>query len=86
MAISLALAMCAFLAGCGKSSEQKSARAGAPPPTVPVGVATVRQRDFDVYLVGLGSVQAFYTVSLKTRIDGQIMKVNFREGQDVRNR
>ena len=54
------------------------------PPSIPVGVATARQRDFDVYLTGLGSVQAFNTVSLKTRIDGQIMQVNFREGQDVK--
>ena len=37
-----------------------------------------------MYLSGLGSVEAFYTVSLKTRIDGQIMQVNFREGQDVK--
>jgi multidrug efflux system membrane fusion protein len=84
LAIGLTLAFCAILAGCGKSNPQKSARASGPPPAVPVGVATVRQRDFDVYLTGLGSVQAFNTVSLKTRIDGQIMQVNFREGQDVK--
>ena len=35
-------------------------------------------------LPDLGSVQAFYTVSVKTRIDGQIMQVNFQEGQDVK--
>jgi len=44
----------------------------------------VQQRDFPVYLTGLGSVQAFNTVALKSRIDGQIMKVNFQEGQDVK--
>jgi multidrug efflux system membrane fusion protein len=80
----LALAICVVLAGCSKGSPQKSARASGPMPAVPVGVAGVRQRDFDVYLTGLGSVQAFNTVSLKTRIDGQIMQVNFREGQDVK--
>ena len=37
-----------------------------------------------MYLSGLGSVTAFNTANLKTRVDGQIMKVNFREGQDVR--
>lgn len=52
-------------------------------PSVPVGVANVQERDFPVYLTGLGSVQAFNTVSLKTRIDGQITQVNFQEGQDV---
>ena len=83
LGVGLALAVCAALAGCG-SQAAKNARASAPPPAVPVGVATVKQRDFDVYLNGLGTVQAYYTVSLKTRIDGQIMQVNFREGQDVK--
>jgi membrane fusion protein, multidrug efflux system len=82
LALASALAICAALAGCG--SQAKNARASGPPPAVPVGVATVKQGNFDVYLNGLGSVQAYYTVSLKTRIDGQIMEVNFREGQDVK--
>jgi len=81
--LGLVIAVCAVLAGCG-SQATKNARASGPPPAVPVGVATVKQGSFDVYLNGLGSVQAYYTVSLKTRIDGQIMEVNFREGQDVK--
>src|SRR5271165_2781062 len=76
-----ALLVCGFLAGC--SRDQKNAKASAPTPPVPVGVASVQERDFPVYLTGLGSVQAFNTVSLKTRIDGQITQVNFAEGQDV---
>ena len=79
----MAFAVAVVLTGCGSQST-KSARASAPPLAVPVGVATVKQGDFNVYLTGLGSVQAFNTVSLKTRIDGQIMQVNFREGQDVK--
>jgi membrane fusion protein, multidrug efflux system len=81
--LGLIAAICAVLAGCS-SPRAKSAKAGGPPPAIPVGVATVKQGDFNVYLNGLGSVDAFYTVSLKTRIDGQIMQVNFREGQDVK--
>ncbi len=81
--LGLTLAVCAALAGCS-SQQTKSAKASGPPPAVPVGVATVQQGNFNVYLTGLGSVQAFNTVSLKTRIDGQIMQVNFREGQDVK--
>ncbi len=81
--LGLTLAICAALAGCS-SQQAKSAKASSPPPAVPVGVATVKQGDFNVYLTGLGSVEAFYTVSLKTRIDGQIVQVNFREGQDVK--
>jgi multidrug efflux system membrane fusion protein len=83
LGLGMAIALCAALAACSTQST-KSARASAPPPPVPVGVATVQQSDFPVYITGLGSVQAFNTVSLKTRIDGQIMQVNFREGQDVR--
>jgi membrane fusion protein, multidrug efflux system len=83
LGLGVALAICAVLAGCS-SQQAKSAKASGPPPAVPVGVATVKQGDFNVYLTGLGSVEAFYTVSLKTRIDGQIMQVNFREGQDVK--
>ena len=82
LALALALAICALLSGCSSQSA-KSAKANAPPPPIPVGVAAAKQGDFNVYLTGLGTVQAFYTVSLKTRIDGQIMQVNFREGQDV---
>ena len=81
--LGLMLAICAVLAGCS-SQQAKSAKASGPPPAVPVGVATVQQSNFNVYLTGLGSVQAFNTVSLKTRIDGQIMQVNFQEGQDVK--
>lgn len=83
LGLAVTIAICAVLAGCGSQST-KSAKANAPPPAVPVGVATVKQGDFNVYITGLGSVQALNTVSLKTRIDGQIMQVNFREGQDVK--
>ena len=83
LGLGLALAICAALSGCS-SPQAKGAKAGGQPPAVPVGVGTVKQGDFNVYLTGLGSVEAFYTVSLKTRIDGQIMQVNFREGQDVK--
>jgi membrane fusion protein, multidrug efflux system len=83
LGLGLTLAICVALAGCS-SPQAKGAKAGGPPPAVPVGVATVKQGDFNVYLTGLGSVQAFNTVALKTRIDGQIMQVNFREGQDVK--
>jgi len=50
---------------------------------MPVAVATVVQQDMPVYLTGLGSVTAFNTVSIKSRVDGQLIEVNFREGQQV---
>jgi multidrug efflux system membrane fusion protein len=83
LGLGVALTISVLLAGCS-SKQTKSAKASGPPPAVPVGVAAVKESDFNVYLTGLGSVQAYNTVSLKTRIDGQIMQVNFREGQDVK--
>lgn len=49
----------------------------------PVGVATARRGDIPVYLDGLGNVIAYYTVTVHTRVDGQLMSVGFREGQFV---
>jgi membrane fusion protein, multidrug efflux system len=54
------------------------------PTPVAVDVVRVRRADVPVYLEGLGTVQAFYTVTVTARVDGQIEKVAFKEGQDVR--
>lgn len=51
--------------------------------TVPVVVATAEKGDLPVYLIGLGTVTAFNTVTVRSRVDGQIVKVNFTEGQYV---
>jgi membrane fusion protein, multidrug efflux system len=51
--------------------------------TVPVTVAPVTKADFPVYLNGLGTVQGFNTVVVRTRVDGQIDKIAFKEGQLV---
>jgi multidrug efflux system membrane fusion protein len=51
---------------------------------VPVVVAPVRKNDVPIYLSGLGTVQAFYMVAVKSQVDGVIVRVNFREGQDVK--
>jgi membrane fusion protein, multidrug efflux system len=54
------------------------------PPAIAVDVATAQRADVPVYLEGLGTVQAFYTVTITARVDGQIDKVAFTEGQDVK--
>jgi multidrug efflux system membrane fusion protein len=51
---------------------------------VQVGMAPVEKSDFPVYLTGLGTVQGFNTVLVRTRVDGQIDKIAFKEGQVVK--
>jgi multidrug efflux system membrane fusion protein len=63
------------------SAEQK-ARSG--PPAIPVKIASVEKTDFPIYLSGLGTVQGFNTVVVRTRVDGQIDKIAFKEGQLVK--
>lgn len=61
------------------NGAQKGARAA-----VRVSVATVEKANFPVYLTGLGTVQAFNTVLVRSRVDGQIDKIAFTEGQLVK--
>lgn len=64
------------------ASKADEARSSAPPP-VQVTVATVASSDFPVYLTGLGTVQGFNTVVVRTRVDGEINNIAFKEGQIV---
>jgi multidrug efflux system membrane fusion protein len=61
------------------NNAQKAARN-----PVRVTIAPVQKADFPVYLTGLGTVQGFNTVLVRTRVDGQIDKVAFKEGQIVK--
>jgi multidrug efflux system membrane fusion protein len=58
-------------------------RGGAMLGPVPVVVTKATRSSIPVYLNGLGNVTAFYTVTVKSRVDGQIMKVDFNEGDLV---
>ena len=67
-------------------SHHETASAGAGPkarPAPTVHVAAVTQRDVPVYVRGIGQVQPFNIVQIKSRVDGQIDKVLFTEGQQV---
>ena len=50
---------------------------------IPVQVAEVKKIDLPVYLNGLGNVQAYNTVVVRTRIDGEIQQIGYQEGQIV---
>jgi len=83
--LGLILLLCAGWSGCaGSDPRPASARANVTA-VVPVSVATAERRDMPYYLTGLGSVNAYYTVSVKSRVDGQLMQVNFQEGQEVKS-
>ena len=66
------------------AASAAAAPVAAPSPAIPVSVATAERRDVPIYLTGLGTVQAFNTVTVKTRVDGELVKVAFTEGQDVK--
>ena len=54
-----------------------------PAPAIPVTVGVVSAQDVPVLLHGIGTVQAFNTIAIKSRVDGTIVKVDFTEGQEV---
>ena len=67
----------------GRAAGGSPSSAASPAPA-PVDIAAASRADVPVYLEGLGTVQAFNTVTMKTRVDGQIQKVSFVEGQHVK--
>jgi len=64
--------------------DKAQAAAATARPAVPVTVAIAAAKDVPVFVRGLGNVQAFKTVAVKTRVDGQIVRIDFKEGQEVK--
>jgi len=81
----LAAAATIVLAGYYTSDFRAKEARKAPkgPPAVPVTVAAAAQQSVPIRVSAIGNVEAFLTVALKARVDGQIVAVNFREGQPV---
>ncbi|HEY2132352.1 MAG TPA: efflux RND transporter periplasmic adaptor subunit [Acetobacteraceae bacterium] len=65
------------------ADQQARLRRGAGDGVIPVSVTAVTQQDVPIYLEGLGTVQASATVTVKPMVDGKLMEVRYREGQDV---
>jgi membrane fusion protein, multidrug efflux system len=80
--VSAAFAL-AVLAGCGRSGQGVAKGDGAPA-GVPVRVATVVQKDAPIQLRAIGTVEAHSSVAVKSQVDGQLSRVAFTEGQEVR--
>src|SRR6267142_2061175 len=70
--------------GSGKTPSAQTAQNAPARNAVPVKIAAVEKADFPVYLSGLGTVQGFNTVLVRTRVDGQINRIAFKEGQFVK--
>lgn len=85
VAAPVALIVCAALVWRFAPFGARAAPNAPPPQAIPVTAGTAETRNVPVYVEGLGSVQAFNTVNVKTRVDGQITKVFFREGQEVKS-
>jgi multidrug efflux system membrane fusion protein len=79
----LLLSLCGL--SCGGDAKPASARANVAT-AVPVSVATAERRDMPYYLTGLGNVTAYYTDSIKSRVDGDLIQVNFKESHNVNKR
>jgi multidrug efflux system membrane fusion protein len=79
-AVLVALIAAVWLALTHKPADAAMQKA---PPPVNVDIAGVTQADVPIYLQGLGTVQAFYTVTVTARVDGELEKVGFVEGQTV---
>jgi multidrug efflux system membrane fusion protein len=75
-----AIAFFAWLLAPAHASQKRDATAAA----VAVSTAVVQRQNVPVYLQGLGTVQAFYTVKVTAQVNGQLTNVSFREGEQVK--
>src|SRR5882724_697474 len=66
-----------------QGSEPARAARPSGPAAVPVSVAVVGRQDMPIYLTGLGTVQASYTIAIHSQVDGKLQEVLFTEGQHV---
>ncbi|HJU15436.1 MAG TPA: efflux RND transporter periplasmic adaptor subunit [Stellaceae bacterium] len=83
-AVILAAAALAVIWRAGPGDHVPQAVAQMPPPGVPVTAGTVVARNVPVFLNGIGTVQAYNMVAVQSRVDGQIVRIAFQEGQEVK--
>jgi multidrug efflux system membrane fusion protein len=79
--IAAAAGLYAYFGGESRAREKPAAKA---PAAAPVGIAEAVQKRVPVRLQAIGNVEAYASVAVKSRVDGQIVEVPFREGQEVK--
>ncbi len=82
VAVAAGAAAVQYRGGSADKAKDKGKKGGAGP--VPVAVSVVSKATVPVRLRAIGNIEPTSTVSLKARVDGQIVEVNFREGQEVK--
>ena len=83
VALVIGLSIAGYIVIDQMGRDRARAAAAAPAPLVPVTVATAEKKDVPIIVRGIGTVQAYKSVVVKARVDGQIVKVAFEEGQFV---
>jgi membrane fusion protein, multidrug efflux system len=66
-----------------RSADRSDTKGGQTSVAIPVTIAQAQTADFAVYLNGLGTVQPYETVTVHSRVDGELTKVAFKQGQMV---
>jgi multidrug efflux system membrane fusion protein len=82
--VAVALATGGLVAYFSADSRAKEKPAAKGPGTVPVAVVAALQQTIPMRLQAIGNVEAYTSVAVKSRVDGQILEVHFREGQEVK--
>lgn len=75
---------CVLIAALGGIGHPAAAPPAPPPPAVPVAITHVVRQDVPVYLSGLGQVQATNTVTIRSRVDGTLLRIPVAEGQEIK--
>lgn len=80
----LAVAMLMAAASCSRSAPPPAAgRGGTQREPAPVTVAVALETNFPVQVTGIGHAKAYSTVSIMSQVDGQLAKINFKEGEEI---
>src|SRR5581483_865385 len=74
----------ALAPACHRSEPPNDGKPDGGPQPIPVLTSRAQRRDVPIRLDGLGTVAAYYTVTIHSRVDGELMKVAFTEGQEVK--